>query len=133
MIKTLSIYDVPQEKENILELENPNQYQCRVHTYIQSHSMLLVQLLDKKNIEEFNPLYISFSAVDYFEGFIGWTGANLCIKSYDNFKFPVEELESVNLKVNLFTFLANNTLIRIRASSLDVSNTIPTTFHLLHT
>lgn len=67
--------------KNFFEIQNPEEYFCRVWSYFVSHSRLLLRVYKGKIDEE--EFYLNFEMVQYFEGPLGWKGANFYIGSSD--------------------------------------------------
>jgi hypothetical protein len=67
---------------NVLGLDDPSSYSCHVARYHKGHSILLIEV-QKIGEDEWKPWYLGFEAVFYFDGRIGWKGADLCVASQD--------------------------------------------------
>ena len=65
------------KKNNILDLVNPDIYNCIVWSYRVSLSRLLVRV-DEGEFDK-NFFYLIFEEVLYFEGPLRWGGANFCL------------------------------------------------------
>ena len=73
--------------ENVLKLENPEDYICQFHSYRKGHSLLNIELL-QKNTETGKLIssYVAFHHVEYFvfTSRLGWRGANFIQESDEN-------------------------------------------------
>ena len=61
--------------ENMIIVEEPLSYNCRVWKYVAGHSQLLIKLHKEDFLEE--SLYLGFETVIYFEGPMSWTGVEV--------------------------------------------------------
>src|SRR5690349_450123 len=61
--------------DNVLKLDNPDQYECVVWRYTVGHSMLTI-VLREKNTQDIATYYLMLDVVRKFEGEMSWHGAN---------------------------------------------------------
>lgn len=75
---------------NILDLDFPHAYRCKVIGYYQQQSILLIQVMpDKDNPEEV--FYVLFKDVYFFDGMLWWKGANLRVAAQEeHFNYMME-------------------------------------------
>jgi hypothetical protein len=66
--------------ENILELHQPNFFQCSITNYRQSHGVMIIELQSSAGE---GTLYLGLLGVQYFEGPLNWFGANMCFGTKD--------------------------------------------------
>jgi hypothetical protein len=92
MKKTIPAAEMPAPFENIFGIDNPEEYGCRIFHYQQGHSVMIVRL-EKGGDAAGTELYLVFESVMYFQGYLGWTGANFCTA-------PIEEYMSLMLKAS---------------------------------
>jgi hypothetical protein len=131
--KFIKVSRIPDNAENVLELETPERYSCRVWRYAAGHSRLAIAL-NQDDANSYDPIYAIFEAVDYFEGIMSWKGANLkaasreeSIKQKMNIQgTPIAKLPELpyTLPMRLFTFDAANVQIKILASLLTLTDDI---------
>ncbi len=78
---------------NILQLQQPNEYSCKVTNYVESHSVMYVHIVAKnaKRVSHIN-YYLSLKGVDYFEGPLGWDSAELMVCGLDEFYAVISDL-----------------------------------------
>lgn len=79
----------PQE---IINVENPLEYHCRLWGYIPGHSQLLVRVYKDDFLGE-NVFFLTFETVLYWEGHVGWKGVDFLLGT-------VEEAQEILLKAN---------------------------------
>jgi hypothetical protein len=135
MIKEIEIGNMEHPAENVLGLEKPENYSCQIWYYTPSHSNLIVLLNEKDRAKGTPPLYLVFDSVRFFEGPLGWNGANFCTSTlYDyaelnialqideelpeNFvQKMVDQMEDQKWPSRLFTLSVNDKIqVRILAS-----------------
>lgn len=105
MEQIVSTLDFSEGQTNILGLDDPEAFYCRVHSYRQGHSILIVSLVDKRSTV-FDPKYLVFETVQYFEGHMWWEGANLCLKKFEVYINPNEISNPVQYPMPMFVFLS---------------------------
>ena|SRR5689334_6597932 len=121
----LHINNFSNEKTNILELDEPSLFHCRVYSYTRGHSVLSIELTDSR-ISDYKPQYVTFDAVQYFEGSIGWMGANLCVKRFDTVLNPQEISNPITHLMPMFAFIGGNVQIKIWAgNTITISDSAP--------
>lgn len=98
------------EQTNILGLDNPDQFTCRIYAYSQSHSILYILATFEKQ-----KFYIVFEPVLYLELPTSWQGANLCQKDQEECKtllIRINRYEKLyffeDVGIKLFTFDATS-------------------------
>ena len=96
------------EMNNVLALDNPQDYQCRVVGYLLDRSLLVVELTEKQK-----RFYVIFPDVRYYGGTFLWHGASLRTASREEqFEYMLNQLivealgmlyvfDGVNYTVNL--------------------------------
>jgi hypothetical protein len=104
--------------DNIYGIENPDQCICRVQLYIPSHRTLLVTIIheDRENS------YLSFGGVEYFEGTMGWVGANFKTAS-------LEETEVFFKSLNMTRHRDNDLLYIIDSPKTQIKIIAPLAFY----
>jgi hypothetical protein len=117
--------------ENVLGLENPENYSCRVWRYQVGHSVMLVEL-HSDDAAEFSPLYAIFEPVRYYQGSMGWQGANFCttplketaslLASLQGVKGDTDFELSANVGIKLFVVNSGNVQIRIVANWITLTD-----------
>ena len=118
MEKHIHRRDFSEEQENILGLDDPNIYNCRVHTYLQGHSQLLIALWNNNLVDRMEPqYYLSFDAVQYFEGFMWWKNANLCYRRHEIYINPTDGGNLIKHRMPMFVFVSGEITIKIWSSS----------------
>jgi hypothetical protein len=78
-----STFDAP--ANNVLQIEQPEIYSCRVFRYQVGHSVLIISLKTKEVPEPFDNFYLVFESVKYFSGPMWWRGANFCTGTLDEY------------------------------------------------
>ena len=133
MEKFIKVSQLPDNAENVLELETPERYSCRVWRYAAGHSRLAIAL-NQDDANSYDPNYAIFETVEYFEDIMSWQGANLKVASREesvkqkmNIQgTPIAKLPELpyTLPMRLFTFDVANVQIKILASLLTLTNDI---------
>lgn len=76
----------PPLSKNILRFDAPDNYRCRVMSYVASFSRLTIFVSRKNNsIVDDTTYYLTMSGVSYYDGTMGWDGADLGVGSRDEF------------------------------------------------
>lgn len=133
MKKTLSASDLPTPAENVLGLEYPNEYEGGLVKYEQGHSVLTIQLNSLKDRTQ--NMYVTFEPVAYFQGYTGWTGANICtatIEEYISLILPTvseDELSQIREDITkisgrLFVINAEPGNIRFTANAITLTDNL---------
>ncbi len=98
------------EMKNVLALDNPQEYRCRVVGYLLDRSLLVSELTGKPK-----PFYVIFPDVHYYEGTFLWQGASLRTASREEqFDYMLKQsivtalgmlyvFDGVDCTVNLFS------------------------------
>jgi hypothetical protein len=66
------------EMNNVLALDTPQEYRCRVVGYLLDRSLMVVEVINKKQL-----FYVVFPDVHYYDGTFLWQGATLRTASRD--------------------------------------------------
>ena len=141
MIKLVELRNLEHPAENVLDLENPENYSCRIWSYSPGHSMLFVHLKENDGTKTSPHLYLVFDNVQFFEGPMWWQGANFCTSTlYDYAKLNfavhipeelseafiqevVDKMDSQKSPSHLFTLSVNDKIqVRILASSAGLTD-----------
>jgi hypothetical protein len=68
--------------ENIFGIPNPTEWWCRVSHLASVHTTMRVDVIQQNQITPFGEmLHLDFSKVQYFSGWMIWTGANFRLAS----------------------------------------------------
>ena len=94
---------------NIFKLENPQAYSCEILSYHRQHSDLFLKANHLSNPDKY---WFEFTALEYFEGPVGWRGADFCIATTDE---CIKLLRNLKLDINLY--LETYSLFVVLASS----------------
>ena len=121
MIKNLSISNMRAEAQNIFEIDNPDEYLCRVHMYQKSHSWLSIEA-HRKIANEYKPIFMKFGAVRYFEGPMWWEGANFYIASLAEYIELLGKFED-QMIINAYASLQSQNPEKDMAGHLFVAKT----------
>lgn len=93
--------------ENILNLDDPDQYECFIRHFEIGHGNLHVLIRPTDNRKD--KRHIVFSSVEYFSGAIRWNGANFVMR-------PDEETLAILHKVDRFDGVSDEKLLARRPS-----------------
>jgi hypothetical protein len=102
--------------ENALDLDDSNTYQCRVWHYSHSHSVLIVQI-HKAGGEKWEPEYLVFENVLYYEGPMCWSSANLRITSLEEYMEFMIEKKWIAGAACLCIFEGTNATVKLSATN----------------
>jgi len=82
--------------KNVFDIDNPDDYSCKVAFYVLSHQQLYLSVGKINSINgTIEWFYIAFSGVVYFEGPTTWSSANFTISSRDDKQQLVNQIEGL--------------------------------------
>lgn len=70
--------EIQPDTDNILELEEPERFRCRVAGYLLERSLIVIEVSDKQQL-----FYLVLPDVHYYDGTFLWQGASLRVASRD--------------------------------------------------
>ena len=98
------------ETDNILKLEHPGQFRCRVVGYLLERSLFVIEVTDKQKL-----FYVVLPDVHYYDGTFLWQGANLRAASRDEqFDYMLNKSVVAALGI-LLIFEGHDCVVRILA------------------
>jgi hypothetical protein len=132
-VKEDSITSDQATRSNVFALPNPDSWKCSIWHYDKSHSMLHIQLDHEYMVSR----WISFLDVRYFQGTVGWQGANFSKVSPNEYvDFWLEQSRIIDAAVDegqlrrlasIFSlFIIPTQNIKIVAANGHLSESIPT-------
>ncbi|MDX2076210.1 MAG: hypothetical protein SFZ02_07250 [bacterium] len=111
-------------KENILGLQNPDDFSCNIHSYITSHKIMKIWIHEKSR--DSNGFLMHLTGVHYFSGFTNWHGANFRLLTDEE---SMAFTGSLGRDTNGFIVEINSGVSKIYISStkfeLQIGNYIP--------
>ncbi len=75
---------------NIIDVDEPLSYNCRVWGYVPGHSQLLIRLYKEDLLDA--SLYLGFETVIYFEGPMNWVGVDFQLGQPDECKILLKKI-----------------------------------------
>ncbi len=101
---------------NVLDLDYPHVYHCKVIGYFHQQSILLIQVTPEKD-SALDTFYVIFDDVVLFDGVLRWQGANLRVAtSEEHFNFLMNRA-LVATSQELLIFEGGEQAVRLLASS----------------
>ena len=79
----------------LLQLENPELYQCRIRKYVQGHSTMYIFVMNRENPKE-DKFYFILDSVAYFSGQMFWQGADFKLAPNDRMIEIARRVERLN-------------------------------------
>lgn len=130
MNRQFDLSKIPTPSENILDLPEPSEYSCRLWRYYAGHSMLVFRVAEIADFN-FNPFFIVFENVQYFETKMNASGANICIASLEDCFEMMKQIKMIpddetqfllplDLSFRLFTIETGSIPVRILSNIFHI-------------
>jgi hypothetical protein len=120
--------------KNFFNVINPQEYSCGIGSYRVNHSLMLIRAT-KSEFDPDQTFYLTFSGALYFEGPLGWKGANFCIgtteeceKLLRKMDYSDDTLHILSEKYRLFVVELPSLEVKIVALDAGKSKDIPPNF-----
>jgi hypothetical protein len=120
MRKSLELANFTQRTENILELNSPEIYYCRIHKYSAGHSTLCIQIYLEHQFEPI--LYLILEHTLYFSCPIQWLSANFVVNEQAKYLDVYSSLKPDHKNLKDFLLASK---VRLPGALLTVSPSTP--------